>query len=236
MEVLALGNSFSQDATRYLHLAAKNQGITINVANLVIGGCSLEMHYRNMLGNAKAYALAINGDGSGFNVSIEEALSAKKWDYISLQQASMISWDYSTYQPYLNELCAYIRKYQPHAKIVMHETWAYEEGSQRLSDLKFAHSDDMYEEIHNAYKKAAQDVSAFTVIPSGAVMLALSKSGLKMHLDTAHADQGVGRYALALTWLRTLAGADVTNNSFDFFDVPVSSADALLARKTVMSI
>ena len=53
MNVLAIGNSFSEDATRYLHQIAKAQGTPLTVVNLVIGGCSLERHYRCMLGASK---------------------------------------------------------------------------------------------------------------------------------------------------------------------------------------
>ena len=39
MRVLAIGNSFSQDATTYLHQTAAAQGVALDVLNLYIGGC-----------------------------------------------------------------------------------------------------------------------------------------------------------------------------------------------------
>lgn len=45
MNILAIGNSFSQDATRYLHQIAAADGVPLHVANLYIGGCSLERAY-----------------------------------------------------------------------------------------------------------------------------------------------------------------------------------------------
>lgn len=44
MKILAIGNSFSQDATRYLQDIAASAGENLFVRNLYIGGCSLEMH------------------------------------------------------------------------------------------------------------------------------------------------------------------------------------------------
>ena len=44
MKVLAIGNSFSEDATRYLHDIAKADGVALEVANLYIGGCPLDRH------------------------------------------------------------------------------------------------------------------------------------------------------------------------------------------------
>ncbi len=44
MNILAIGNSFSQDATRYLYDIALSDNVNIKVVNLYIGGCSLELH------------------------------------------------------------------------------------------------------------------------------------------------------------------------------------------------
>jgi hypothetical protein len=49
MNILTIGNSFSQDATRYIHQLATNQGVSgLYVANLYIGGCPLSLHFSNM--------------------------------------------------------------------------------------------------------------------------------------------------------------------------------------------
>ena len=56
MNILAIGNSFSQDGTRYLHQVAKSAGVNLTVVDLEIGGCPLDKHYRNMKADAKAYA------------------------------------------------------------------------------------------------------------------------------------------------------------------------------------
>ena len=99
MNILAIGNSFSQDATRYLHRIARSDGFDLKVTNLYIGGCSLERHFRNMLSEDKAYGLESNGEITGFFVSLKEALLNRNWDYITIQQASHFSPDYNTYHP-----------------------------------------------------------------------------------------------------------------------------------------
>ena len=86
MRILAIGNSFSQDASRYLSQAARRSGLNIEVANIMIGGCPLERHYRNMLSGEKAYMLEYNGSYTGFNVSLTEALLTAHWDVITVQQ------------------------------------------------------------------------------------------------------------------------------------------------------
>ena len=39
MKLLAVGNSFSQDACTFLHQTAQAQGLDLEVTNLYIGGC-----------------------------------------------------------------------------------------------------------------------------------------------------------------------------------------------------
>ena len=42
MKVLAIGNSFSNDAMRYLHGIAKADVVDMKTVNLFIGGCPLQ--------------------------------------------------------------------------------------------------------------------------------------------------------------------------------------------------
>ena len=113
MNILAIGNSFSQDATRYIHRIAQSDGFNLNVTNLYIGGCPIDRHFRNMLSGNRDYELEYNGELTYFKVSLEEALLNREWDYITIQQASHLSYKYDSYQPYLNELCDYIKKLCP---------------------------------------------------------------------------------------------------------------------------
>ena len=111
MNILTVGNSFSEDSGRYLHRIARADKFNLETINLYIGGCSLDSHFRNMMGDKKDYVLTPNGEFSRFYVTLKEALLNREWDYISIQQASLRSPDYKTYQPFLNELVAYFRTY-----------------------------------------------------------------------------------------------------------------------------
>ena len=55
MKILAIGNSFSEDACRYIHNIAAADGQTVKTVNLYIGGCPLQTHYYNILENNAAY-------------------------------------------------------------------------------------------------------------------------------------------------------------------------------------
>ena len=168
MNILSIGNSFSQDAQRYLHQIAKSDGVGINAFNLYIGGCPLSLHHKNMITDEKAYTLEMNGESTGFFVSLKEALLNREWDVVTLQQVSSQSPYYETYQPYINELVDYVRQCVPKAKIAIHQTWAYEEASHRLNvELGYKRCVDMFNDIETAYKKAAEEINADFVIPSG---------------------------------------------------------------------
>lgn len=235
MKVLAIGNSFSQDATRYLHEIAKSANYEMKVVNLYIGGCSLARHYRNMLSGEAAYSLEFNGQSTGFYVSLEQALLSDEWDYVTLQQASHYSGDYDTYQPYLETLAEYVRTYCPKANLVIHETWAYEEGCARLKEKAgYDNSTDMYNDLHKNYDRAAKEIDAHMIIPSGTLFKDLIEEGIeKVHRDTFHATKGLGRYALGLCWYRTLTGNTVITNTFDSFDEEISPYDVNIVKKCV---
>ena len=236
MNILAIGNSFSQDATRYLYDIAKKQGIkNFHVTNLYIGGCSLSMHYRNMLGDKKNYGLEVNGVQTGYLITMKEALLNRDWDIITVQQVSPLSHNYSSFEPYMKEICEYVRKMSPKAKIYLQETWAYEKESQRLLSMNINSPEEKYEKVHASYLEASKYTDG--IIPSGTLFINMLHSGIeKIHRDTFHATLGLGRYALSLLWLHILTGADITENTFNDFDEPIIEEEMLIAKKCVMEL
>lgn len=238
MNVLAIGNSFSEDATRYLHGIARADGETLNVVNLYIGGCSLEKHFRNMHSEARAYELQYNGEKTGFFVSIKDALLNRRWDVVTFQQASPASFDKESYFPYISELVMYARAFSPKAKIYIHQTWAYEEGSERLLNFgRFEHAYEMRDALISAYDEVAKEIGAHGIIPSGKLLSNLLESGIeKVHRDTYHASKGLGRYALALLWYSVLTGRSVLDNTFCDFDEAISEEERAIAKKCVEAI
>ena len=236
MKILAIGNSYSCDGTRYLWQIAKSAGETITVANLVIGGCPLRKHYVNALENAKAYDLHFNGTNTGFHVSIKEALIAHDWDVVTLQQASRDSVNFDTYVPYLDFLADQIRLYAPKAKIYIHQTWAYTEAQSQA--IGFSSHAAMLQAILPAYEQAKEQISAAGMIPDGEVMGALMacREESEVYRDAIHASYGLGRYALALTWFATLTGKALDGVTFDDFDAPVTKEQMDAAKEIVANV
>ena len=233
MNVLMIGNSFSMDAERYLHRIARVGGDTINTCAPYIGGCSLERHWRDLLGEKKDYELLYNGERTGFYVSLNECLYNRSWDVIAFQQQSGASGHIETYMPYLCNIVEFVKKVQPNAKLYIHETWAYEDGCPRIKEAAgFESYEEMRENVISAYREAARMINADGIIPAGEMFGKMHDEGITdIHRDTYHASYGTGRYALGLVWYRTLTGKSVVGNTFRDFDAPVEEEKIELLQR-----
>ena len=237
MNILAIGNSFSVDATRYLHWIAAADKVELETVNLYIPGCPLERHYRNMLSGERAYDLHYNGQVTGFKVSMEEALLSRKWDVITLQQQSVSSPYWDTFEPYITALYDYVKECSPKAKILLHQTWGLGNGSERLAATEFESYDDMFAEIEKNYDRCKDILAVDGIIPSGRLVADMLHSGIEqMHRDGLHVTKGFGRYALGLLWYRMLTGNTVTQNTFCDFEEPIPEGQIQLIKGYVDSL
>ena len=221
--ILAIGNSFSQDAVeQYLHELAEAEGISTIIGNMFIGGCSLERHVKNARDNAPAYAYRkIGTDGKKREkgkMSLETVLADEDWDYVSLQQASPFSGMYETYEASLPELIEYVKARLPKkTKLMLHQTWAYASTS-RHSGFKNYNCNQltMYQAIADAVKKAAKANKIKIVIPSGTAIQNARTSFIGDHLnrDGYHLDVKIGRYTAACTWFERIFKHNVVGNPY----------------------
>lgn len=173
LQMLAVGNSFSVDATAMLPALATAGDKDLVLARASIGGCSLERHARHLREaqageeGGRAYrAFVFPATGEKGEVTLIEALQAAAWDVVTLQQVSSQSFRRETFQPHLDELIAAIREHAPTAEIVLHQTWAYRE------DHAFFQKDDgftpavMYEGLTANYRALAEE-KGFRLLPVG---------------------------------------------------------------------
>lgn len=238
MKILSIGNSFSQDAQRYLHRIARKDGVALDTVNLCIGGCPLSLHHAHMKSGAVSHYLEVNGESSDFPVSLKDALCNSPWDAVTLQQVSHEAPYFETYEPYLSELAAYIRAHAPSAKILLQQTWAYEEGSKRLTaELGYANYKDMLADVRASYERAAEIIHADGIIRSGELFDRMLCAGIpRVHRDTFHATLGLGRYAIGLLWYATLTGKDVSEDRFSDLDEPATEEELCIARRCVAEL
>ncbi len=220
LKVLAIGNSFSRNAQQYLPDIAKAGNVNLTVANLYIGGASLEQHAANASSNTAAYTFYLNGQAAPEKYSILQALESDNWDVVTFQQGSLTSVDYATYQPYLQSLSDYVKLHEPNAEQVIHQTWAYHPKLNRVSDPTHASymgmdAEGMFQNLKIAYSKAAASLSA-KIIPTGeAFHIAQSIDPTIMLHDTDyyHANS-FGCYLAGAVWYEVLTGHRIEDNNF----------------------
>lgn len=237
MNILMIGNSYTVDCSRYLHRIARAGGAVINTTCLYIGGCPLDRHFRNMHSGEEAYELYANGEPTGFKVSLGDALVNREWDVITFQQASFKSFDYETYQPYLDEVADYARTLCPKAKFIIHQTWPDADTSPRLEGFGFQNNGEMFKALEAAYEKAAKAIGAEDIVRDGQLIYALYEAGLRpVWRDNGHISLGIGRYAAALLWYKKLTGNDIWANTFADFDEPIAPEDVEKIKTIVDTI
>lgn len=222
MRVLAVGNSFSQDATTFLHQTAAHQGIDLTVVNFYVGGCSLEAHWEHYEKNACAYEYQLNGSPTGRMVSLNETLRDGSWDAIVTQQASHDSGWPDTYEPYLSHLVEAFHQAMPDARLLLHETWAYEIDSQHEAFQRYHRNQfEMFERLRSCYDAMARK-HHLELIPCGDIVqrvralppFHVQTGGRSLCRDGFHMSYGYGRYLLACAWARTLCGIDAAQNTY----------------------
>lgn len=239
-KILVIGNSFSEDATKYLHSVAKAAGIDTKVVNLYIGGCPLERHWENIQRNNAIYQYQLNGTITERKVSIEEILKEDTWDYIVTQQCSFDSGWHDSYEPFLGMMLDYIKKMSPTAELLLQETWAYEIDSQHPKYPRYhKNQQEMYERLRDCYRDMAKKYN-LRLIPSGDVIqyvrgmepFHVQKGGISLCRDGHHMTFLYGRYLLACVWAKTLFQIPLTTNSYVPHSVALSeTADIDIVKK-----
>lgn len=200
LSVLTVGNSFAENALKFLPQIAKSAGYELTVGRANLGGCPLVRHWslveafeKNPDDVSGRYNGKLDKDGKITGESLKQKLTARKWDFVTIQQYSMYSHNPATYQPYAKNLVDYIKANAPDSKILVHHTWAY-----RVDDPQFRKTDkpeakdgaggektdgkakvpqpksqaEMFEQVHAAYMGMAKELG-LEVIPSGPAFYAV---------------------------------------------------------------
>jgi len=221
LEILTIGNSFSTDAMEYAWQIAKDLGIEkVVLANIRIGGCTLNMHITNANGDLANYTYYYNDNGtwvSTENYKLSTALQNRSWDYVSLQQASGESGVESTYNEDLTNLVAYI-KARSDAKLVWHMTWAYQQNSTHEAFPTY-NSDQMtmYNAIVSAVQNKIVTNSDFAlIVPNGTAVQNARTSliGDTLTRDGYHMSKDLGRYLTGLMFIKTVTGLDISDIAY----------------------
>lgn len=221
VRILAIGNSFSQDAVeQYFYELAHAAGIEVVVGNLYIGGCDLDRHYENLQSDADAYEYRKVVAGRKTNrakTRLSEAFADEPWDYVSLQQASGKSGQYNTYAV-LPQVIGHITSTLPDATLIWHQTWAYASSSNHADFPAYGKNQmTMYNAIIDASRRAMTDNTAMKlIVPSGTAIQNARTTyvGDIFNRDGYHLEVTYGRYTAACTWFEAIFGIDVTTTAY----------------------
>lgn len=224
LKILMIGNSFSDDTLEHAWNIARSLGIKeVYLGGLYIGGCTLDTHANNALGDAAAYEYRTNASGSWSNAKnqkMSDAIRSTDWDFISLQQASGSSGMQDTYGS-LSYLISYVQSEMQdtcHAKLVWNMTWAYQQNSSHGEFSKYGNDQTtMYGKIVDAVNaKVATEKSISAVIPSGTAIQNARTSyvGDTITRDGYHLSYGLGRYIAGLTLIHKLTGLAIDDIDF----------------------
>lgn len=212
MKILCVANSFAVDASTYVHQIAKHIGKDIDIHVLYIGGCPVDLHWKNYLSKDKAYEFYINGSNTPAMIcDIIKGLEYTKYDYITFQQRSGDSGDAKTFFPELNLLRDEISKHYGGVHL-LHKTWSYAKeyahdkyGSNPLDQ------DRMDKDIKNAYLEVSKESGIKYIIPSGeAIRLAREVFGDNLCRDGYHLNER-GRLLTGILWVMYFLGLDDMN-------------------------
>lgn len=209
LSVLMIGNSFSLPLTNTLHHIVKASGKhKVYLASCYIGGCTLRTHWANVekyneslkAGDEKKihrpYGIryrdsSLEKQPANKSASVVEMLKERKWDVITIQQASHESIDYKFFQPAADHLIKVIRELQPEAEIVIQHTWSYASDSTRLKSWK-VDQNGMYDMVHASYSQLAEHTS-FRMIPVGQAIQIWRKKFPGMDHDLVGKTYGKGK-------------------------------------------
>lgn len=245
VKLLTIGNSFADNAVEYLPAFAKLGGRQLLVMRANLSGHSLAQHasYLPVKGQNQPatephpYKNIIDPrTHEKRDFSLREALTCEDWDVVTIQQASIFSYQPESYQPYADILIAYIHQYAPHAKILIHETWAYPaDYLQKMKNNKLSQQV-MYDGLNSAYQKLGAQ-TGLSLIPVGDAFQQARSQPQPIALNIVgdkHAN-AAGKYLAAAVFYEELYGANVEPVAVVRPEIPAELATRLrrLAHETV---
>lgn len=209
-KIFMIGNSFSLNSTEYLHHLCAEAGIDITIGVMYRAGESLESHYTNLQNESANYTyyerISENGVARSVttpNQSLRDGARKHAWDTVMFLQRPEMSGDYSTFNPYLDDLISMVKtEVSADIKVGLMQTWSF-------SKVKDPNADVMYSNIVSAFDEVMYESNIEYIIPIGtAIQNARSNDRLNA-VDEELTSDGIhlgnlGKYIAALTGFESL--------------------------------
>ena len=217
LNVLMIGNSFADDTLFYSARIAASLGITINLYDAYIGGCTINNHYSNITSESATYSMR-NMNGSEWNykdnMTLGSIVSSKTWDVITFQQASAEigrSTSYANLENLVDEVKSYA---SGSPKYYWHQTWAYDNDYSEYYDyFSYFHNnqEEMFDAIVDCYNNQVAPTGLFekTIFNGTAIQnMRTTYMGDIFARDGKHMSHVHGRYVIACNFLSTVLNID----------------------------
>lgn len=236
--VLAIGNSFTVDAMAMLPFVMQQvyPDTYLVLGILYRGGTSLADHLAYVTNDwtySQYYRWTVEEGWIQTRYKAPlEVLDEEPWDWITLQQVSYMSFDYSTVEPYLGPLVSFIRGRGYHGRMGWILTQSYPDGSSHLNGLKREGVAVNYtsDEMLMATAVCAQQVLntglVDAVFPCGTALQNARHTSLQQYGDwgqmtqeSMHLQSGIGMFVEACAAAMTLKGT-----SFDQCRINVTTS------------
>lgn len=210
LKVLAIGNSFTHDATAYINELADSMGLDKKrFCIYVMNAAGASLSYWNKIYRSHKVDSAYRMAGQIYMPVIKAPMAdiiAQNWDVVVLQQYSGDADKYYTFNPSLSTLTKTIRRHCTNSNVMVAWNLTHSYGPARSGSAE--NSQSQWERIVKAAKMVMKRDSLDFVIPSGTALqnarhTVLNNKSL-LTLDDIHIGFGTARYVTACTWVETL--------------------------------
>lgn len=242
LSVLFIGNSFSDDTIDLSYKIAESAGIkNIEIADLYIGGCTIDRHVQNLQNNSADYIFR-HFDENGTllnenNSTMLYGIQYRRWDYIVLQQGSAVSGVQSSYDK-LGTLIDYVKANATNAdvKLAFNMTWAYAENSPNGGFTNYGKNQQtMYDAIVSAVKERIVPNEEFSaIIPNGTAVQNARTSFVGDNLTRDQYDHltlDFGRYVAGLTFVSKIT--EISVDDIDYAPEGLNQSYVKVAKESV---
>ncbi len=185
LKILAIGNSYTNNATQYISKIAESMGLDVKAASLYKDGCMVHQHiqfYENYetMGHDAYYAaeaskryihLNVNGVANTSILSMQEAIASDDWDFIVMHQApnscDKLSKYWTEENPDLVTLYNYIqteldKNNNTKCEIVLNQGWSFAHEMSIDNNYQWYPVD--YENTRDFFLKIEETVAAAAAI------------------------------------------------------------------------
>lgn len=207
IKILSVGNSYSADAFMYFPYVFRNVATDLDVIIGIasIGSSTVQLHLENANSGSASYYFykwtsTDNKWTSTSSKTLEYCVTNEDWDFITFQQKSTNSADYTTISPYLNPLIDWVfGKVTKAVKIGWLMTPALPRGNSGLQPYNYS-SDTFYASLVTTAQSILNDTPVSFVIPEGTAIQNCRKTSLcdlgdytyhYMSQDGVHLQQGL---------------------------------------------